>query len=64
MRNWSSTENEAMRGYIVYAGKLLTEDSESGFTDDHLRMILRKLFRATDEMTAEQARNFYLNSEY
>ena len=64
MNNWSSDENDAMRGYLVYAGKLLAEDKESGFTEDHLKMILKKLYRATDEMTAEQARNYYLNSDF
>jgi hypothetical protein len=63
MNNWSSDENEAMRGYIVYAGKLAAE-SDSDFTEEHLKELLRKLYRATDEMTAEQARQYYLNSEF
>ncbi len=63
MTNWSCDENDAMRGYLIFAGKLVAE-RDSNFTEEHLRAILKMLYRATDEMTAEQARNYYLNSEY
>lgn len=63
MNNWNGDENDAMRGYLIYAGKLAAE-RDSEFTEEHLKAILKMLYRATDEMTAEQARNYYLNSEY
>ena len=62
--NWSGEENDSMRGYLIYAGELLLGDSESDFTEVNLKELLRKLSRATDDLTAEQARQYYLDSEY
>lgn len=64
MQNWSSDENDAMRGYLIYAGKLLINDGDSGFNEEHLKRLLQKLYRATDNFTADEAQQYYLNSEY
>lgn len=69
MQNWSGEENEAMRGYILYAAKLLNGSSRQEYgadaiTDSDLCGLFRYLYRATDDMTADEARNYYLNSDF
>ena len=63
MNNWSGNENDVMRGYVVLAGQMLINDNV-GFTEEHLKALLRKLYRSTDEMTADQAYRYYQNSEF
>ena len=64
MENWSGNENDAMRGYLIYAGEFLLVDKDSNFTESILKELLKKLYRATDDLTAEQARQYYLQSKY
>jgi len=69
MQNWSGEQNNAMRGYIIYAVKQLNEDSrEENGTDAIPAETLKELFlylrRATDAMTADNAQNYYFKNDF
>lgn len=64
MKNWCSDENEAMRGYIIRAVELANESGIANISDDELNAILKKLYRATDDMTADEAQAYYYNSKF
>jgi len=65
MKNWSTEENEAMRGYILLAAKLQqSAEGKGAITDSELKSLLFYLYRATDEMTAEQAAEFYRKNKF
>lgn len=65
MKNWSTEENEAMRGYILLAAKLQqSAKGKEAITDSALKSLLFYLYRATDELTAEQAANYYRENRF
>lgn len=69
MQNWSGDENEAMKGYILLAVKRYNADcrAEYGFNaieENTYDALMRYLYRATDDMTADEAQRYYLNHEF
>lgn len=63
MKNWAQEENNAMRGYILYAAKLLN-GNENVISDDALKGLFKFLGRATDDLTADEAQAYYINSNF
>lgn len=64
MQNWSGDENAAMKGYIQYAVNLMNADSRDEYGVDlidelKLETLFRYLRRATDDLTADEAYNYY-----
>lgn len=64
MGNWTRDERDAMKGYVIYAAQQMFKDEIEDFTEVYLNEMLQKLNSATDSMTADEARRYYLNSEY
>ena len=57
-----------MRGYILYAVKLMNANDRAEYNSDTitettLRELMRYLYRATDDMTADEAQAYYINSD-
>lgn len=63
MKNWAQEENNAMRGYILYAAKLLN-GNENIISDDALKGLFKFLGRSTDDLTADEAQAYYINSNF
>lgn len=69
MQNWGGEENEAMRGYIIYAAALMNSASRAEYGSDQisendLQALLRFLYRATDDLTADEAQAYYHKSNF
>lgn len=62
--NWSRTENEIMKGYLIKAYELVNSSSDDEITESQFKILLKKLCRATDDMTASEAQDYYLNSKF
>jgi hypothetical protein len=67
MQNWAGEQNEAMRGYILLAIRYANNESRAEYgtdiiSEDAKRALLKKLYRACDDLTADEAQRYYLNS--
>ena len=61
--NWTGDENTVMKGYVLYALKLLeTHSPEDELTDEQKDALLQMLSWATDDLTAQEAYEYYLNN--
>ena len=61
--NWTGEENAVMKGYVLYALKLLeTHSPEDELTDEQKDALLQMLSWATDDLTAQEAYEYYLNN--
>ena len=63
MDNWGSSENETMKGYLIFALEILKEERPE-ITDEDIQSVLLKINRATDTLTADEAHKYYLNSQF
>ena len=68
MENWAREQNEAMRGYILLAIRYANSESRAEYGTDVIDeaakgALLKKLWRACDDLTADEARKFYLASD-
>jgi len=61
IENWGfNYENETMKGYVLYALKLLEKDEpEHKLSDEQKEALLRGLSWATSDLTAQEAFDFY-----
>ncbi len=70
MQNWSGEENEAMKGYIILATRYLNDSYKAEdykgdvITDNVLQNLLYSLRRACDDLTADEAQQYYHNSKF
>lgn len=69
MQNWAGEENEAMKGYIMAAVGRMNRDSvedtgKLAVREDTLEALMHYLHRVTDDMTADQAQQYYLKHNY
>lgn len=67
MQNWDREQNEAMRGYILLAIRYANSESRAEYGTDIIsesakQALLKKLWRACDDLTADEAQKYYLNS--
>lgn len=63
IENWTGDENTVMKGYVLYALKLLeTHSPEDELTDEQKDALLQMLSWATDDLTAQEAYEYYLNN--
>lgn len=61
IENWGfNYENETMKGYVLYALKLIEKhEPEHKLSDEQKEALLRGLNWATDDLTAQEAFDFY-----
>lgn len=69
IENWGNSENQIMKGYVIWAFEHLMEKEwttkkEYRFSKEDLSNLLVSLSTACDEMTAQQAHDYYVNSKY
>ena len=69
MKNWAQEENNAMKGYILYAAKMLNADSRAENIIDAIpTQTLKDLFTylhiATDDLTADEAQAYYIKTDF
>lgn len=69
MQNWAGEENEAMKGYIMAAVGRMNRDSvedtgKIAINEDTLGDLMQYLRCATDDMTADEAQQYYLQHGY
>ena len=63
IENWTGDESTVMKGYVLYALKLLeTHSSENELTDEQKDALLQMLSWATEDLTAQEAYEYYLNN--
>ena len=62
--NWGyNYENESMKGYILYALKMIKENEpELQLTEEQKTALFNGLRWATSDLTAEEAYNYYCNN--
>ena len=62
--NWGyNYENESMKGYILYALKMIKENEpELQLTEEQKKALFNGLRWATSDLTAEEAYNYYCNN--
>lgn len=54
-----------MKGYLIKAYELVNSSSDvEEITESQFKILLKKLCRATDDMTASEAQDYYLNSKF
>ncbi len=60
IENWTGDESTVMKGYVLYALKLLeTHSSENELTDEQKYALMQMLSWATEDLTAQEAYNYY-----
>lgn len=63
IENWTGDESTVMKGYVLYALKLLeAHSSENELTDEQKDALLQMLSWATEDLTAQEAYEYYLNN--
>lgn len=64
VENWGyNYENESMKGYVLYALKLIEkEEPKAKLTADQKQALLNALNWATSDLTAQEAFDYYCNS--
>lgn len=62
IRNWGfNYENETMKGYVLYALKMIVENEpEFKLSDDQRKALMRGLNWATSDLTAKEAYDYYV----
>lgn len=62
IRNWGfNYENETMKGYVLYAFKMVAENEpEFKLSDGQRKALMRGLNWATSDLTAKEAYNYYV----
>lgn len=62
--NWGyNYENESMKGYVLYALKMIKENEpELQLTEEQKTALFNGLRWATSDLTAEEAYNYYCNN--
>lgn len=62
IRNWGfNYENETMKGYVLYAFKMVAENEpEFKLSDDQRKALMRGLNWATSDLTAKEAYDYYV----
>ena len=62
IENWDGTDNQVMKGYILHAfNKWNEEYPEQSISKEALENLMMGLRWATENMTAEEAYNYYLS---
>lgn len=61
IENWGfNYENETMKGYVLYALKLMSADyPELKLSEEQKKLLLNALNWATDDKTAQEAYEYY-----
>ena len=64
IENWGfKSENEVMKGYILYALREIEKNSpKDKLTDEQKKALFNGLSWATSDMTAQEAYNYYCNN--
>ena len=61
--NWTGEENAVMKGYVLYALKLIkTYSPKNELTDKQKDALMQMLSWATDDLMAQEAYEYYLNN--
>lgn len=60
IQNWTGIENSCMKGYILYALKLMGDECPNlKLSDEQKDMLFNALSWATDDKTAQEAYDYY-----
>lgn len=64
IENWGfRSENEVMKGYVLYALKMIKENQpELQLSEDQRKALFAGLNWATSDLTAQEAYDFYIKS--
>ena len=64
IENWGwRSENEVMKGYVLYALKMIAENEpEQQLTSEQKDALMRGLNWATSDLTAQEAYDHYIKS--
>ena len=62
IENWGfNYENETMKGYVLYALKMIQENEpEQQLSEDQKKALMRGLNWATSDLTAQEAYEYYV----
>lgn len=60
---WGGTENDTMRGYVLYAlREIARNEPDLQLSDEQRKALFRGLRLATSDHTAQEAREYYYNN--